>query len=424
MNVYFDTIGCRLNQAEIERYAAQFRAAGHVIVPSASEADLVVVNTCSVTTEAASDSRQKVRQAAHAGHAQVILTGCWATLEPGKAMNLPGVTLVVPNDRKDHLTAEVLDLALPNFDLEPIARQPLPGIHKRTRAFIKVQDGCNNACSYCITRLARGRLHSETVETVLSDIRYARAGGVQEIVLTGVHLAAWGQDLPEKRQLSDLIRQLLAETDVPRLRLSSLEPWDLDEAFFSLWQDKRMCPQLHLPLQSGCTATLRRMVRRITPQEFAYQINLARRIIPGVAVTTDIIVGFPGETEEEFEESLDLVHQMDFSAGHVFHFSPRPGTPAADLPGPLTHTVLKQRSQRMRQVLAASAKVYRQENMGKKHTVLWERVIQQDERGWLMEGLSENYLRIQSWLPEMRWNELDEVHITGENGEILLAELR
>ncbi len=423
MKVFVDTVGCRLNQAEIERYAAQFRAAGHEIVSSSQEADLIVINTCSVTSEAASDSRQKVRHAGRAGTARTVLTGCWATLEPDKAMSLPGVKLVVPNERKDALPAEVLSCDQEVFDLEPLARQPLPGMHKRTRAFIKVQDGCNNACSYCVTRLARGRLHSQPVETVLSDIHFARAGGAQEVVLTGVHLAAWGQDMEGTVRLSDLIRTILAETDVPRLRLSSLEPWDLDEEFFSLWQDDRLCPQLHLPLQSGCDATLRRMVRRINPKVYAGLVNQARRIIPGVAVTTDIIVGFPGETDEEFNESLAFVKEMDFAAGHVFHFSPRPGTPAADLPGHVQPAVMKERSQHMRLALGVSSQTYRRGYIGKKMTVLWETVSQYDSRGWLMEGLTGNYLRIRARLPEMRWNCLDDVFITGEEGDILTGEI-
>lgn len=422
MKVFVDTIGCRLNQAEIERYAAQFRAAGHEIVSSPQTADLIIINTCSVTAEAASDSRQKIRQAGRSGTAQIILTGCWSTLEPERALDMPGVKLVVPNERKDNLPAEVLHISQELFDLEPMARQPLPGIHKRTRAFIKVQDGCNNVCSYCITRLARGRLHSQPVETVLKDIHYARSGSAQEIVLTGVHLAAWGQDLNDGSHLYDLIRKILVESDVPRLRLSSLEPWDLDEEFFALWQDQRLCAQLHLPLQSGSAATLRRMLRRIHPQEYAALITQARRLIPGVALTTDIIVGFPGETDEEFNASLEFVEAMEFSTGHVFHFSPRPGTPAADLPGQVKPVVVKERSQRMRQVLATSAAAYRRRFIGERVTVLWESVVQQDTNGWLMEGLSGNYLRIQAWLPEMRWNKLDEVRINGEVGEILTAD--
>jgi threonylcarbamoyladenosine tRNA methylthiotransferase MtaB len=423
MKVFVDSIGCRLNQAEIERYAAQFRSAGHEIVSSSQEADLVIINTCSVTSDAASDSRQKIRQAGRTGTARIVLTGCWATLEPEKAMDMPGVELVVPNERKDVLPAEVLNCDPEVFDLEPLARQPLPGLHKRTRAFIKVQDGCHNICSYCITRLARGRLHSQPVETVLSDIRYARSGGAREVVLTGVHLAAWGQDMDGGLHLADLIRQVLAQTDVPRLRLSSLEPWDLDERFFSLWQDGRLCPQLHLPLQSGCAATLRRMVRRINPQDYSALVDQARRIIPGVAITTDIIVGFPGETDEEFNESLAFVTGMDFSAGHVFHFSPRPGTPAADLPGQIQPAVMKARSRRMRQVLASSSQTYRRGYIGKRMTVLWENVSQYDSRGWLMEGLTGNYLRVRARLPEMRWNCLDEVLVTGEEGEILTGEI-
>ncbi len=195
MKIYLDTIGCRLNQSEIERMARQFRAAGHEIVASAEGADLAVVNTCAVTAGAASDSRGKVRQVARAGANQIVATGCWATLQPRQAAALPNVLSVVPNGRKDSLVADVLDLQPEAFDLEPLSREPLPGAHRRTRAFIKAQDGCDNRCTFCITTIARGRGRSRPIAEVIPDVRAALAGGAKEIVLTGVHLGSWGQDL-------------------------------------------------------------------------------------------------------------------------------------------------------------------------------------------------------------------------------------
>ena len=250
MKIYLDTIGCRLNQSEIESMARQFRAAGHDIVASADLADMAVVNTCAVTNDAASVSRSKIRQIARAGVDQIVATGCWSTLQPDRALELPNVARVVSNDRKDHLVSDILDLQPETFDLEPISRAPLPGIHRRTRAFIKVQDGCNNQCTFCITTVARGEARSRPVADVLLDIQSARAGGAQEIVLTGVHLGSWGYEFDQ--HLTHLIKAILSETDVPRLRLSSLEPWDLSPEFFSLWTDARLMPHLHLPLQSGC----------------------------------------------------------------------------------------------------------------------------------------------------------------------------
>lgn len=423
MKVFFDSIGCRLNQSEIEKYASQFRAAGHEIVRDAADADLVVVNTCAVTAEAASDSRQKIRQASRAGSARVIVTGCWSTLEPQHALALPGVTQVIPNLEKDRLVAEVLDLPVEVFDLEPVAREPLPGAHLRTRAFIKVQDGCDNHCTFCITRVARGAGRSRSVEQVLADVHAALRGGAREIVFTGVHLGSWGQDFAQPHALRHLIESTLAETDVPRLRLSSLEPWDLDADFFSLWQDARLCRHLHLPLQSGCEATLRRMARKVTPESFAGLVQTARAVAPDMAITTDVIVGFPGETPAEFAESLGFVEAMQFAAGHVFNYSARPGTPAARLPQQVPPPVRKARSAEMRAVTAAASQRYRQSFVGDIQTVLWEAVTPQGSAGFRLEGLTGNYLRVAAAAHSARWNMLDSVRITGLTADGMSGEI-
>jgi threonylcarbamoyladenosine tRNA methylthiotransferase MtaB len=315
----------------------------------------------------------------------------------------------VPNARKDQLASETLNL--PSFDLEPLSRQPLPGLHRRTRAFIKVQDGCDNHCTFCITTVARGEGRSRPVADVLLDIRSALDGGTKEIVLTGVHLGSWGQDFG--MHLRDLIQAILRETDTPRLRLSSLEPWDLDADFFSLWDPSssggRLMPHLHLPLQSGCESTLRRMARKTTPESFRELAAAAREAIPDVAITTDIIAGFPGETEEEFAESLAFVEEMEFAGGHVFTYSPRPGTGAARMRGQVNPQVRKSRNHILRQALDRSESAYRQKFIGQSLSVLWESTSELDEWGWQMEGLTSNYLRVQGTASAPRWNEVDEV---------------
>jgi threonylcarbamoyladenosine tRNA methylthiotransferase MtaB len=415
MKIYLDTIGCRLNQSEIESMARQFRSAGHEIVASAEIADMAVVNTCAVTNDAASVSRGKIRQIARAGVNKIIATGCWATLQPHQAIDLPSVQYVVNNDRKDYLVADVLNLPQASFDLEPMARQPLPGLHHRTRAFIKVQDGCDNHCTFCITTVARGEGRSRSIAEVILDIQSALDGGTKEIVLTGVHLGSWGYDFGSR--LKSLITAILHETDVPRLRLSSLEPWDLDANFFSLWDDKRLMPHLHLPLQSGCESTLRRMARKTTPQSFRELVAAARNVIPDVAITTDIIAGFPSETEEEFAESLEFVREMNFAGGHVFTYSPRPGTGAAKMNGQVRPELRKKRNHILHDVLEESAKSYCQEFVGKAMSVLWESTSEMGEWGWQMEGLTENYLRVTALTPSPRWNEIDHVKINQCDGE-------
>ena len=409
MKVFLDTIGCRLNQSEIERIGNQFRKEGHDLVESAHDADLVVVNTCTVTSAAASDSRQKIRQAGRNPRAEIVVTGCWATMEPEAAAALPGVRNVVGNAAKDGIVALFPGQHLPDHEIEPLARQPLPGLHARTRAFIKTQDGCDNFCTYCITRIARGQSRSQSVPEILHDIRSAAAGGVKEIVLSGVQLGSWGQEFDPPLHLRDLIRTILAETDIPRIRLSSVEPWNLDEIFFALWQDSRLCRHFHLPLQSGAAATLKRMARNTTPEGYRWLVQLIRSMVPQAGITTDILVGFPGETEDDFAESLAFVNEMKFAAGHVFPFSPRAGTPAARMKAQVPPAVRKERARLMREALALSNREYLQQFSGKELDVLWESADALGPDGWQMHGLTDNYIRVTAVSPELRQNQIDRV---------------
>jgi threonylcarbamoyladenosine tRNA methylthiotransferase MtaB len=423
MRIFLDTIGCRLNQAEIESFARQFRSAGHEIVASAAEADLAVVNTCTVTGAAAADSRAAIRRANRLGAGQVVVTGCWATLELDAAAALPGVRKIIPNQQKDSLAADLLNLPHEFFDLEPLARTPLPGLHARTRAFIKVQDGCDNACTFCITTVARGASRSRQAEEVITDVQSALDGGAKEIVLTGVHLGAWGLDFRQPRRLSDLVSALLARTSIPRLRLSSLEPWDLEADFFALWQDARMCRHLHLPLQSGSEAVLKRMSRKTTPDTFTALVEAARSAIPDVAIITDVIIGFPGETDAEFAETVEFVRGLGFAGGHVFTYSPRPGTPAARMKGQVRFEVRKERSAILREAFSVAAKSYRSRFLGQTMSVLWEATDCLTDSGWRLEGLTNNYMRVTTVAPEPKWNVLDSVRLIALEGEGLRGEI-
>ena len=430
MKIYLDTIGCRLNQSEIETYARQFRARGHTLVSSPAQADLVVVNTCTVTAAAASDSRQKIRQAARLGAAQIIATGCWATLNPQEAASLPQVSRVVLNSTKDRLVHEFLQISDENLDDEVAEREPVPGRRSRTRAFLKVQDGCDNRCTFCITTLARGPGISRPIPQVLTEVRAAQGAGLRadhgarEIILTGVHLGSWGHDFSPPQQLRHLVKAILDETDLPRLRLSSLEPWDLDRDFFVLWENPRLCRQLHLPLQSGSAATLRRMGRKTTPQAYAGLVSQARAAIPGVAVTTDIIVGFPGEDEAEFAESLDFVRRMQFAGGHVFTYSARPGTAAARMPDQVPYLVRKERNEKMRLALAESSNAFRRDFLGHELHVLWESATLLSPGNWALDGLTDNYLRVGATSHDPLHNRISPVRLTalsadGLSGDIL-----
>ncbi len=430
MKIFLDSIGCRLNQSEIETYARQFHAAGHTLVPTAGEADLAVINTCSVTNAADSDSRGKIRQVVRTGTAKVVVTGCWSTLNPDTAAEFPGVHQVIPNVDKELLVPNLLKIPEENFDLEPLAREPIPGARLRTRAFIKVQDGCDSRCTFCVTTIARGSSRSRKAVDILNDIHasvdseIAGESAAKEIVLTGVHLGSWGKDFSEVQNITDLVRLILQETDVPRLRLSSIEPWDLDEEFFSLWENDRLCRHLHLPLQSGSSSVLRRMARKTNPEAYAKLVATARRYCPDIALTTDLIAGFPGETDLEFFETVDFVRELSFAGGHVFTYSPRPGTKAAEMPNQVPFEVRKKRNAILRDLFAQSAQNYQRGFLNQTIPVLWESVIEMDSKSWNLRGLTDNYMRVNSQAPGNFWNQITPVRLSQIQEGCLLGEIQ
>lgn len=396
MRIYLGSLGCKLNQSEMDALAIQLAQTGHQIVGQPSEAELCVLNTCAVTHVAAQKSRQALRRLHRENpSARLMVAGCYAELAPDEVRGLPGVEWVVGNQAKESLAERIGNLESGS------APPPGPGAfsllpHLRTRALVKIQDGCDNACAYCVIRLARGPQRSRPADQVVDEVRRRLAAGYQEIVLTGVHIGAYGADREGRSSGLDLwglVTRILAETDVPRLRLSSIEPWDLTERAFSCWNDARLCRHLHLPLQSGCTATLRRMARRYTADEFAALVSAARAAIPGLAVTTDVIVGFPGETEEEFAESLHFVEALGFARVHVFPYSPRPGTPAAEMPHQVPAPVKAERARAMQTVALAAAGAFARQFVGQTVQVLWESASL-TEAGPLWKGLTDNYLRV------------------------------
>ena len=424
MKVFFDSIGCRLNQSEIERMAYQVIQAGHHPVASPEECDLAVINTCSVTAAAASDSRNKIRGVHRRNReAQIVLTGCWSELEKDAASALPGVIQVVANPEKDTLIPTVLGFPElePNWDV--LERHPVPGIRRRTRAFIKVQDGCDNHCTYCLPTIARGASRSRPIEAIVAEIRSAVRGGVKEVVLTGCQLSAYGVDHPDNKDLSTLIRSALNQTNISRIRLSSLEPWGLPKDLFALLRDARVCRQLHIPLQSGCDETLRRMGRPIVSDSFANIVSEARETIPGLAITTDILVGFPGETEKKFELSLAFVEKMRFAGAHVFVYSPRTGTAAVNFADQITTQVARDRSVRVRKIVGESGNIFRTGFLGDTMPVLWEKASPSEINGWHLSGLTDNYIRVHSESRRDLQNQISLVRLVEMEGEKVRGEL-
>ena len=395
MRIRLESIGCRLNIGEIDAMARRLADAGHRIVRSGERAELCILNTCTVTTIASKKSRQLIRQLRRADPgAAIVVTGCDAELAPQESV-AAGVDFLVSNADKDRLLELIQSSGiLQEPDLDPDEASPFgPGESTRTRAFLKVQDGCDNRCAFCVITIARGAGRSLSAESVLNEVRSVRRLGYQEVVISGVHLGSYGHDLGNKRGLQSLVMRILDETDVPRLRLSSLEPWDLDAAFFDVFVSPRLQPHVHLPLQSGCDATLRRMARRTSNREFSNLVADLRSSVPDVSVSTDVIVGFPGESEEEFEQSLAFVEEMAFSRLHVFRYSRREGTPAADMPAQVPGPVAQERSRRMHQLAIVLERGFNSRSVGREVEVLWE-TSEESGDGLRWSGLTPNYIRV------------------------------
>ena len=422
MRVFLSSIGCRLNQSELEIMAAELRAGGHVIAANPEDAEAAIINSCVVTAAAEADSRKLLHHIERAGVNRIFLTGCWASLEGIEEGLLPKGTVIVPNQKKKEIINTFFH---PSIDIKSsiAPRIPLPGKKRRTRAFIKVQEGCDYHCTFCITRVARGKSVSRPFAAIRHDIHAAELADVKEIVLTGTQLGGWGKDLPEKKSIAFLVNEILAQTNIPFIRLSSIEPWDIQEDFFSLFCDPRFCNHLHLPLQSGSHPTLKRMARKFSPQTYANLIEKIRSCSPAIAITTDIVVGFPGETEEEFRESLEFIKAMQFSGGHVFRFSPRPGTPAVDFPDQVAGTVKRERNKTVQDILLKSANQYKAAFIHKPVSVIWEQGLKQKDGSWIMRGLSTNYLRVQAHAEKNIWNTLSTVILLEDIGKYMLGEI-
>lgn len=406
MKVHLRTLGCRLNQSEIDSMARQFQQQGHEIVDDPALAEWFVVNTCAVTNEATASSRQMIRELGRANpDGQITVTGCYAQISPDEIRVLPNVARVVDNQAKERLVELTTGVPVQPFDHEPLERdQDARGALGRTRAFIKVQDGCDNACTFCVTTVARGAGRSRSLAEVVDEIRYLHAAGYQEAVLTGVHLGSYGHDLGDEQGLMRLVRAVLNDTDIPRLRLSSLEPWDLSADFFDLWQNPRLCRHLHLPLQSGCDSTLKRMLRRTNQRQFRALVQAARERVPGVSITTDVIAGFPGETDEEFAISEDFIREMAFAGLHVFRYSKRPGTAAARMRGHVSDAVKKQRSTRLRALADEMERQYAAQFAGAVLDVLWEQITGATEDGFVNVGYTDNYIKVRGVHPRVLTN--------------------
>ncbi|NJA07793.1 tRNA (N(6)-L-threonylcarbamoyladenosine(37)-C(2))-methylthiotransferase MtaB [Methylococcaceae bacterium WWC4] len=396
MQIHLKTLGCRLNEAELETWAQAFQAQGHGITRNLSDAQLVIINSCAVTQDAVKKSKQMIRRIHRDNpQAKLVVSGCYATLNEAEAAQLMGVDLIVGNQDKNQLVEKTLTEL--NLDSMP-AMSTEPGevslfSRGRQRAFVKVQDGCRYHCTFCIVTVARGEERSRLIQEVVDEINALHKQGIKEAVLTGVHLGGYGSDIGSN--LVELITEILDKTQIPRLRMGSLEPWELPDGFFELFKNPRLMPHLHLPLQSGSDSVLKRMARRCKTEEFRQIVELARTTIPHFNITTDIIVGFPGETEQEWQESYDYIERLGFGHIHIFSYSPREGTAAANFPGPVAQDLKKRRSKQLHDLATILKEQFIIENIASLVDVLWEGQTQTLDNGDIRYfGYTPNYLRV------------------------------
>lgn len=395
----FCTLGCKVNQYETEAVTELFLNAGYEIVPFGEEADVYVINTCSVTNIGDRKSRQMIRRAHKRNpDAVVAVTGCYAQTAADEVLAIDGVNLVIGTQGRENIVrlAESLDSRsklsmvgdiMHNHKFEELR---ITKYEDRTRAFIKIQEGCSQFCSYCIIPYARGPIRSRPEDEVLAEIRELAKNGFAEIILTGIHVASYGLDLKNTS-----LEQLLSKADsiegLKRLRLSSIEPMTLNKDFVDkIKHSEKLCPHFHISLQSGCTATLKRMNRKYTADQFAEIVGGLRGAFPDCAVTTDIMVGFPGETDAEFAETLDFVKKIGFAGAHVFQYSRRRGTPAAEMTDQIPPEVKEKRSKLIIAETEKSRDRFLESHIGKTEEVLFE----QRTKDGMFEGKTSNYMTV------------------------------
>jgi threonylcarbamoyladenosine tRNA methylthiotransferase MtaB len=387
--VAFKTLGCRLNQAESEQALEALGARGFDLAHAGEQPDVVVINTCTVTAESTASSRRLIRKTAeaHPG-ATVVVTGCYAVAEPEEARAIPGVDLVVGNDHKDRLAALVA--AVPAVRRLPLVMRPAPLERLRTRVAVKAQTGCDEWCTFCIIPRTRGPLRSYPSDELVADVRRQVERGVREVVLTGVHLGKYGEDAGERDGLARLVERLTAIDGLLRLRISSVLPVQVTPALVErVRDDPKVCRHLHVPLQAGDDQVLERMHRPYRIAQFMERVERAQSEIPGLGLSTDIIVGFPGETAEQFRATLGVTERVGFSKLHVFRYSQRPGTPAADMGDQIPEPEKKARARELIALGNELRRRFHEAHVGERLEVLVEGAGE-----GIADGTSDNYIKV------------------------------
>ncbi|MBM7614657.1 tRNA (N(6)-L-threonylcarbamoyladenosine(37)-C(2))-methylthiotransferase MtaB [Alkaliphilus hydrothermalis] len=400
--VAFHTLGCKVNQYETQAMTELFEKANFTVVPDTETADVYVINTCTVTNVGDKKSRQFIRRAKKNNPYSIIaVVGCYAQTAPKEVLDIEGVNIVVGTNDRGKIVEYVEECAVDEKinvvddimqvkEFEELSVQEIKG---KTRAFLKIQEGCNQYCAYCIIPYARGPIRSRRAPEIIKEVKTLVSNGFQEVVLTGIHVASYGKDLREKNALIELLKEVNRVDGLKRIRLSSLEPTLITEEFIKeLAGLEKICPHFHLSLQSGSDSILKRMNRRYTTEEYRQIVHRIRWYYPKIALTTDIIVGFPGETDEDFETTYNFVEEMAFSDIHVFKFSPRKGTPAADFSDQVDGIKKHHRSEKLIALGLKMRAEYQSQFIGEVKEVLFE-AASKDLEGFF-EGLTDNYLKI------------------------------
>lgn len=428
MKVFAVTLGCKVNQYESQAMLAQLVSAGFSVCDDAEASDVVLINSCTVTAM----SDHKVRQTLHRARrrnpdAVIVLTGCMPQAFPETAAGLHDADVVLGNSNRASLLPDIMKYLssrqrivdiVPHEKASGFEAMKVNSFFERTRAFIKIEDGCNRFCSYCIIPYARGRVRSKPMDALKKEISEIAANGYKEIVLTGINLSAYGQEIG--LHLCDAVEAACEPDSVARVRLGSLEPEQLSEEVIArLSRQKKLCPQFHLSLQSGSDATLKRMNRHYSAEEYRTIVKNLRAAFANAAITTDIMVGFPGETDEEFQESLAFAKEISFAKVHVFAYSRRPGTKANDAPDQVTQAVKEQRSRLMIEATQKTKEAFFGEQIGLTEPVLFERECDKN----VYEGYTENYTPVKVHSGRSLSGEIVPARITGALSDCCLAEL-
>ena len=422
--VTIDTHGCKLNQADSMRLLRQFQAAGYRPASGAGPVDIYVLNSCTVTHVADSKARQAIRSLRRRHpDATVVATGCYAERSPGELHRMEEVDLVIGNSKKEEVVQQVMayrDEVPATCAVGEDPETPAPRI-ARTRVMVRIQRGCDQICAYCIVPKVRGRERSVPPDEILAEIEGYATLGYREAVLTGTQLGSYGFDIPGM-SLTRLLERVLSETRVDRIRVSSLQPQDIDAGLLSLWEDPRMCPHLHIPLQSGSDRILKRMRRRYDSDLYAATVRRIRATVSDVSITTDVLVGFPGESPSDFEHTYALCEQMEFASIHVFPYSSRPGTSAAHYAEQVAPEAKSGRVRALTELAKAHEGRFRRRFVGRIRPVLWEEARPSGASSrWT--GLTDNYIRVQAPSSESLANSIRPARLLSFDGGAMLAEV-